>query len=372
MALFNEQEQELITSAISDAEKQTSGEIRIAIDKHCKGDVFEVATAYFKKLGMDKTSHHNGVLIYLAHVDHKFAIIGDRGIHKVVPEDFWETTQIAMKAHFASGNLVQGIIAGISLVAEKLALFFPYQTGDINELPNEIRSLLIFLLTVFFIPVFAQDFPAKPNKLVNDFTGTLTAAQTQQLEDKLVAFDDSTSIQIAIAVIKSVGDYDINDYALQLGRKWGVGSKKNTGVMIVVALGDRKISIQSGYGIEGALPDMYTRRIIENDIKPYFKAGNYYAGLESGTNAIISFTKGEYKNDNPKKAKVENNGGGSGGSQVMGSRGVADVLFWSMLFGGGRGSGGSGWGSGGGSGDGGGFGGFGGGSFGGGGSSGSW
>lgn len=138
MALFNEQEQELISVAISDAEKLTSGEIRIAIDKHCKGEVLEVAANYFKKLGMDKTSHHNGVLIYLAHQDHKFAIIGDKGIHKVVPPDFWETTQTAMKAHFAGGNLVQGLIAGISLVGEKLAIFFPHQRGDINELPNDI------------------------------------------------------------------------------------------------------------------------------------------------------------------------------------------------------------------------------------------
>lgn len=138
MALFNEQEQELISTAISEAEKLTSGEIRIAIDKHCKGEVLEVASSYFKKLGMDKTSHQNGVLIYLAYEDHKFAIIGDKGIHKVVPPDFWETTQTAMKAHFAGGNLVQGLIAGISLVGEKLAIFFPYQSGDINEIPNDI------------------------------------------------------------------------------------------------------------------------------------------------------------------------------------------------------------------------------------------
>lgn len=256
------------------------------------------------------------------------------------------------------------------------------------------RSILVLLLTIFSTIGFAQDFPEKSNKLVNDFTGTLTASQVQQLEDKLVAFDDSTSIQIAVVVLKSVGDYDINDYALQLGRKWGVGTKKNTGVMLLVALGDRKISLQTGYGIEGALPDMYTKQIIENDIKPYFKNGDYYGGLESGTNAIIQYTKGEYKNDRPKKGGRENNGsalpiliiiiviiiviirrgGGRGGSQVIGSRGVADALFWSMLFGGGgRNSGGGfGGGFGGGSSGGGGFGGFGGGSFGGGGSSGSW
>jgi uncharacterized protein len=258
-----------------------------------------------------------------------------------------------------------------------------------------MKKPILVLLLVFLTSLgFAQEFPAKPSKLVNDYTGTLTAAQAQQLENKLVAFDDSTSIQIAIAIVKTVGDYDINEYALELGRKWGVGSKKNTGIMILVGLGDRKISLQSGYGLEGALPDVYTKRIIENDIKPYFKAGDYYGGLESGTNAIISYTKGEYKNDKPKVVKKDSGaaipiliiiiiviiiiirkGGGKGGSQVIGGRGVADALFWGALLGSGRSGGGSGFGGGfgsGGGGGGGGFGGFGGGSFGGGGSSGSW
>lgn len=258
-----------------------------------------------------------------------------------------------------------------------------------------MRNILIaFLLTLSFGFAKAQEFPAKPDKLVNDYTGTLTSAQTAQLESKLVAFNDSTSTQIAVAIVKSVGDYDINEYTLELGRKWGVGSgKKNNGIMIVVALGDRKISIQTGYGLEGALPDIYTNRIIENDFKPFFKAGDYYSGIEAGTNSIMQLVKGEYKGDGPKKQTGVKNGagipiiiiiiviiflilrrgGGSGGSQVMGGRGVANALFWSMLFsGGGRGSGGSGFGGGGSSGGGGGFSGFGGGSFGGGGSSGSW
>ncbi|TDQ10381.1 TPM domain-containing protein [Pedobacter metabolipauper] len=138
MSLFTEQEQEQIANAISEAEKATSGEIRIALDKHCEGDAFEKATGYFTKLGMDKTSRHNGVLIYLAYADHKFAIIGDSGINRVVPADFWETTKIAMTAHFSAGNLAQGIIAGVGLAGEQLAVFFPFQAGDINELPNDI------------------------------------------------------------------------------------------------------------------------------------------------------------------------------------------------------------------------------------------
>lgn len=138
MSPFTSNDQELIAAAIAEAEKATSGEIRIAVEKHCHGNPFERATQYFAELGMDKTAQHNGVLIYLAYEDHKFAIIGDRGINKVVPDDFWETTKVAMRAHFLAGNLAQGIIAGVSLAGEKLAMFFPYQGGDINELPNDI------------------------------------------------------------------------------------------------------------------------------------------------------------------------------------------------------------------------------------------
>lgn len=138
MSFLTEHEQDLITTAIADAEKLTSGEIRIAVEKHCKGEAFDRATAYFAKLEMDKTSLHHNVLIYLAYSDRKFAIIGDKGIHKVVEHDFWETTQVAMKAHFAGGNIVNGLIAGVKLTGEKLSAYFPHRDGDINELPNDI------------------------------------------------------------------------------------------------------------------------------------------------------------------------------------------------------------------------------------------
>ena len=253
------------------------------------------------------------------------------------------------------------------------------------------KIILGLFLAILTVAGFAQDYPAKPSTLVNDYTGTLTEVQKQQLENKLVAFDDSTSNQVSIAIIKSVGEYDINEYTLGLGRKWGVGgNKKNNGVMIVVSLGDRKISMQTGYGLEGALPDIITKRIIDQEIKPFFKAGDYYGGLDAGTTAIIKYTKGEYKNDTQKVAKKSNGsgaviliiiiviviiiirkGGGNGGSQVFGGRGVGEGMLLGMLLGGGGRSSGSSWGGGGSSG-GGGFGGFGGGSFGGGGSSGSW
>ncbi|WP_343533756.1 TPM domain-containing protein [Pedobacter sp.] len=257
------------------------------------------------------------------------------------------------------------------------------------------RIFLLITLLLSSVFGFSQEFPKKPSTLVNDYTNTLSPGDIASLERKLVAFDDSTSNQIAVVILKSVGDYDINEYAYRLGRAWGVGGKeKNNGVVLLIALGDRKISIQTGYGLEGALPDIYTKRIIENDIKPFFKEGNYAQGIEAGTNSIISLIKGEYKNDKPRGKKgvggagsglivliiivviilLLKRGGGGGGGQVIGGRGVSEALFWGLLFGSGRGNSGGGFGGGfgGGSGGGGGFGGFGGGSFGGGGSSGSW
>lgn len=261
-----------------------------------------------------------------------------------------------------------------------------------------MRKLFLFtLLSLLSFIGFTQEYPEKPSTLVNDYAGVLSSEQKASLERKLVAFNDSSSTQIAVAVLKSVGDYDINEYAVELGRKWGVGqSGKNNGIMIVVAVGDRKISIQTGYGVEGALPDVYAKRIIDEDIKPNFRNGDYYTGLDQATTEIIKYTKGEYKNDKPRissrKQKggagsvaviiiiviviiiIMRKGGGGGGSEIISGRGASNALFWAMLFGGSGRSGNSGWGSGGfgGGSSGGGFGGFGGGSFGGGGSSGSW
>ena len=262
-------------------------------------------------------------------------------------------------------------------------------------------TILFSLLLIGFIPR-AQNLPAKSATLVTDYTNTLNDADKQQLESKLVAFNDSTSTQIAVVIIKSVGDYDINDYAQKLGRAWGIGTQgKNNGILILVALGDRKVSIQTGYGSEGAVPDVTTHEIIQNDITPHFKQSDYYGGLNAATDDLIKFMKGEYKAaKKPQTANDQSSGGGGGiiiliiivvviliivfrgrgggGGQIYGGRGGASPFWWflggAML---GRGSGG--WGgfsggddNGGSSGGGGGFGGFGGGDFGGGGSSGSW
>lgn len=159
-----------------------------------------------------------------------------------------------------------------------------------------IAITLVFLLHTFF--VFAVEFPPRPSppRLVNDFTNTLTPNEIQALEDKLVEFDDSSSIQIAVVMLRSLDGYPISEYAFELGEKWGVGqAKTDNGVLVLVALNDRLMYIATGYGLEGALPDALCKRIIDNDIRPFFKEGNYYKGLQEGTSQLIALSRGEYK-----------------------------------------------------------------------------
>lgn len=141
MALFTDEEQSRIRKAIEGAETSTSGEIRVCVEKTCSEDVLDRAANYFSKLEMNKTALRNGVLIYLATVDRKFAIIGDAGINRVVPVDFWDSTKEAMLEHFKSGNLIEGIITGISRAGEQLKTYFPFQDADKNELSDDISFM---------------------------------------------------------------------------------------------------------------------------------------------------------------------------------------------------------------------------------------
>jgi len=134
MSIFSEKEQQLISEAVEVAERYTSGEIRICVEKTCNEPVLDRAF----KLGMDKTAQRNGVLIYIATEDHQFAIIGDAGINRMVPHDFWESTKEAMLKHFKNGDLASGIVTGVKLAGKQLQTYFLFLDGDVNELPNEI------------------------------------------------------------------------------------------------------------------------------------------------------------------------------------------------------------------------------------------
>jgi uncharacterized membrane protein len=135
---FDKDQREDIHQAILNAELDTSGEIRVHIETTCTGDVLDRAAYIFKQMGMHKTKKRNGVLLYLAVKNRRFAVIGDTGINSVVPEDFWDDLKSILLNHFRENRFTEGLIESIDKVGDKLKSHFPYQTGDVNELPDEI------------------------------------------------------------------------------------------------------------------------------------------------------------------------------------------------------------------------------------------
>jgi uncharacterized protein len=273
-----------------------------------------------------------------------------------------------------------------------------------NSILRFIR--IILLAGIFSGTASAQEFPEKPSppRLVNDYAGLLSNQEINALEGKLVAFNDSTSTQIAIVIVNDLHGYDRSDYAERLAEKWGIGQKGlNNGILILVKTktGDSQgqVAIAQGYGLEGAIPDITCGEIVDNDILPAFREGNYYAGLDKATSTLMALARGEFTAEAygqfvKKKSKDPFAGiimfiviiviiiaiisGRSGGSnnRNIGSKNLPLWLLLGMMNSGrnshngswGGFSGGGGFGGGGG----GGFGGFGGGSFGGGGAGGSW
>lgn len=263
-----------------------------------------------------------------------------------------------------------------------------------------IKNLLLFFFLFIFcgnaLPQGSQTPPITQFKqYIEDQTGTLTPQQLTQLRQKLETFDKQTSTQIVVYMISSLDGESLEDISIRLAEKNKIGKKdKNNGVLMLVVKDDRKIRIEVGYGLEGALTDALSSQIIRRDITPYFKKDQFYEGINSGVDAIIAVTKGEYTADKQSSKKNDDDNilgccgvpifiiiifgfiivsiivsiirriMGFGKGAVFGKRGKSN-WFWT---GGGFGGGGFGGGSSGG------FGGFsgGGGSFGGGGASGSW
>lgn len=239
--------------------------------------------------------------------------------------------------------------------------------------------LFIFILSSF-VSLAADDLPPRPEppRLVNDLANMLSPEDEAALEAKLNNYNDSTSTQIAVVTVETLGDYDVADFANRLGEKWGVGEKgKDNGIVILLAKEQRAIRIEVGYGLEGVIPDGVAKRIEDEVMIPEFKNGNFYAGINNGVDVIIQRAFGEFQGDGKKKK----NGGGKvwtpliimliilfifsrfkGGGGNYSSKGYRGGGFMGGGFGGGFGGGSSS----------GGFGGFGGGGFGGGGASGRW
>lgn len=138
-SLFGKEEQQRIVSAIQEAEQRTSGEIKVHIEAHCPdADVMERAKTVFGELGLHTTQEQNGVLLYLAYEDRKFAVLGDKGIYDKVPADFWESTKEKLRAHFKKDEFSEGLCEGILEAGQQLKKFFPYQADDTNELPDNV------------------------------------------------------------------------------------------------------------------------------------------------------------------------------------------------------------------------------------------
>lgn len=272
-------------------------------------------------------------------------------------------------------------------------LFIRMQTSIIKYF-----SLLFFLFVGTSQLIWAQDYLPEVPKIqtsVYDQAQMMTKPEAQKLERKLINYSDTTSTQIVVITINSLEGNDIAMYATELAHKWGIGQKgKDNGIVLLVSKTDRKMTIRTGYGVEHLLTDALSRRIIENIITPQFKRGNFYQGLDEGTDAIIAIMSGEYKGERESEGpngkfpafiiviifivimmilSRRNRGGGRNGGRRSRGFSLLDAIILSNAGRGGFGSrGGFGGSSGGGFGGGGFGGGFGGGGFGGGGASGGW
>jgi uncharacterized protein len=246
-----------------------------------------------------------------------------------------------------------------------------------NILANTIIKIMVFAVLFFGINnVSAQPKIPELKQYANDFTNTISSSQLSQLSQELKKFDDATSNQIILLIMPTLDGTPLAMYANEVAEKNKIGTKENdNGILFLVVKNDRKMRIEVGYGLEGALPDALASSIIRNEVAPYFKRDDYDSGVIAGLSAIISATKGEYTN-NRKQRDTNEDGGFPWGFLVFiiiflvfGRKrgGLGALLLLGALGGGGRSSGGFG----GGGFSGGGFSG-GGGGFGGGGASGGW
>jgi uncharacterized protein len=263
---------------------------------------------------------------------------------------------------------------------------------------RQLLAVTFLLLIAFHVNASETDIPTRPDppRLVNDFSGLLSKSEAGKLENKLRAFNDTTSNQIAVVIVNSLNNYDPATFAYKIGEAWQVGQGKfNNGIVILLkpktSDSDRgKAYIAVGYGLEPAIPDALAKRIIENEMIPNFQQNNYYQGIEQATDVLMKLASGEISEEGYNKSKehsgiaaiipfiiialvfiiirISRNKSYSVGKNVpfwtammLGSTmGRSNRGHWGGFSGGGGGFGGGG------------FGGFGGGSFGGGGAGGSW
>ena len=168
-----------------------------------------------------------------------------------------------------------------------------------------VLALLLVLGSCGGVAVAAEALPPAPTQYVTDEAGVISAGLLAQLNQRLAIFEKQTSNQIVVVVYPKLPEgAALEDYAQSLYQAWKIGTKKNSnGVLMLVFVQDRKVRIQTGYGLEGALPDALCSRIIRETMAPAFRTGNYGAGIASGITAVMQATKGEYKGTGQKSAK---------------------------------------------------------------------
>ena len=169
---------------------------------------------------------------------------------------------------------------------------------NISGLKTSILFLLLFVVSF----CYAQQIPNRPSppRLVNDFTNTLTASQVNNLEYKLRNYNDTTSTQIAVVFVNDLQGTTAADLAYQIGEKWGVGTKENNGIVILVKPKNEtkgEVFISVGYGLEQYIPDALAKRIIENQMIPAFKYNDYYSGVNNAIDSIIKLASGGFTSD---------------------------------------------------------------------------
>jgi uncharacterized protein len=165
-------------------------------------------------------------------------------------------------------------------------------------------SIALLFISAMQYSALSQDIPALPNppRLVNDFTGTLASNEVETLESVLVSFNDSTSTQIVVVLVNDLGNYTADQFAFEIGRKWGVGQKgKSNGLVVLIkpkAQGSKgQAAISVGYGLEDVVTDALCKRIIEVEMKPHFIEMNYYGGIAAAVKVLMDVTKGRYTAD---------------------------------------------------------------------------
>ncbi len=163
----------------------------------------------------------------------------------------------------------------------------------------------ITLVLIFVFPLFAEGiFPDRINKQVNDWADILSSTQERQLEQALLQYEGESSNQIVVATLPSLEGENLEDVTISMFESWNLGQKgKDNGVLLAIFKNERKIRIEVGYGLEGALPDITAGQIIRNDITPYFKQGRWYEGVVAGLQGIIAATAGEYKGTGARQSK---------------------------------------------------------------------